>query len=124
MVTTRKSTLKEHKLKKHPIGGEHVNVIRCLYEGCTHQTMYKSTLKYHIESKHEGIVRFRCQNMNCSFGTNQQKRLKEHTRGHNKEKQYKCQMCDFKYTRRESLDKHLTGHGGENVFKSNGFKKD
>jgi hypothetical protein len=88
VVTTQKSTLKEHKLKKHPIGGEHVNVMRCLNEGCTFQTKYKRTLKYHIESKHEGIVRYRCQNMNCSFATNQQKRLKEHTRGHNKEKQY------------------------------------
>ena len=85
VVTTRKSSLKKHKLSKHPIGGDEVNVLKCFYEGCNHQTMYKSTLKYHIEIKHEGMIRFRCQIMNCSFGTNEQNKLKEHTKRHKAE---------------------------------------
>ena len=86
VVTTCKSSLKKHILNKHPIGGENANVLKCLYEGCTYQTIYKGTLKRHIEIKHEGIIRFRCQIMNCSFGTNEQKKLNEHSRRHNAEK--------------------------------------
>ena len=56
----------------------------CKEEGCTYITL-NGGLKRHIETKHEGIVRFKCHVMNCSFGSSWSKDLRRHARTHGKE---------------------------------------
>ena len=38
-----------------------------------------------MERKHEGIVRFKCHVMNCTFGSSQHKDLRRHAKTHKKE---------------------------------------
>ena len=56
----------------------------CKEEGCTYID-FNGELKRHIETKHEGIVRFRCHATNCTFGSSQQKDLRRHAKTHEKE---------------------------------------
>ena len=56
----------------------------CKEEGCTYKDKY-GTLKRHMETKHEGIVRFYCRFMNCNFRSSAHKGLRRHAKTHEKE---------------------------------------
>ena len=142
-ITNLKSSLKKHTSGKHTTESMRERHT-CDYEGCTYKTFYKSGLRPHIETKHEGIVRFRCEFMNCTFGTNKRKKLIGHTIMHtistesqknvktdsgeksNKcdktysgEKSNKCNQCDSAFSRASSLRRHLKIHSGEKTNKCN-----
>ena len=70
----RKRAWREHILRKHS-----KTLLTCSDQECEFETRYKRTLKMHIESKHEGVVRYKCDSMNCSYKTNDSKCLKEHS---------------------------------------------
>ena len=82
----RSDSFKYHKSKIHE--GLASNKSRkprfCKEEGCTYID-FNGELKRHIETKHEGIVRFKCHAMNCSFGSSQQRELRRHARTHEME---------------------------------------
>ena len=81
--TARKDSLERHIVSKH--SGEEAGKLRfCQEEGCTYIDL-NGGLKRHIDTKHEGIVRFKCHVMNCAFGTSQQKYFRRHARTHEKE---------------------------------------
>ena len=104
-ITNLKSSLKRHKSGKHIEEAMRERYL-CDYEGCAYKTLYKSGLRTHIETKHEGIVRFRCEFMNCTFGTNEIRHLKEHTMGHG-EKTHKCNLCDQTFLMKRNYTKHI-----------------
>ena len=85
--TARKDTLEKHIRYIHL--DENSKQSRkprlCTEEGCTYTTDLNGELKRHIETKHEGIVRFKCHVMNCSFGSSAKKDLRRHSRTHGKE---------------------------------------
>ena len=90
--TARKNDYKRHILAKHvdedskptraKSRGKRARL--CKEEGCTYIDL-NGELKRHVETKHEGIVRFKCHVMNCSFGSSLQKDSRRHTRTHEKE---------------------------------------
>ena len=89
----------------------------CDYEGCTYITLKQSGLRTHIETKHEGIVRFRCEFMNCTFSTNERKGLKEHTMRHG-EKVYNCNLCEKTFVMKKTMKTHIRNiHEGVGRFK-------
>ena len=80
----------------------------------------------HTSSQHEGIVRFRCEFMNCTFGTSEKKRFKEHaiqhtfsTENRSGEKPNKCNQCDYASSRADTLKIHLKIHTVEKSNKCN-----
>ena len=42
---------------------------QCLYENYLFKTQKPAQLRQHVESKQEGIIHFRCDYMNCTYGT-------------------------------------------------------
>ena len=81
--TARKNSLERHILSKH--SDEDSKQDRkariCQEEGCTFID-FNGTLKRHIETKHEGVVRFKCNVMNCSFRSAEHKELQRHAKTH------------------------------------------
>ena len=84
--TARKDTLERHILYRHSDEESKQNRKPrfCQEEGCTYIDI-NGDLKRHIETKHEGIIRFKCHVMNCSFGSSTKKDLHRHSRTHGKE---------------------------------------
>ena len=109
----RKRALTEHILHKHS-----KTLFTCSDQECKFETQYKQTLKMHTESKHKGVVRYKCDSMNCSYKTNDSKCLKEHSfrdhlKKHSGEKPNKCNQCDYASIRASTLRDHLKKHSGE-----------
>ena len=120
--TARKNSLERHILSKH--SDEDSKQDRkariCQEEGCTYINL-NGTLKRHIETKHEGILRFKCHVMNCSFGSSAKKDLHRHSRTHGKESSkmttptngtmsiYICKFenCNFETHLKKYLVKHM-----------------
>ena len=104
----RKGTLNEHILHKHSIrnGKEFKKLFTCTDEDCKFETQYGNSLKKHIEAKHEGIVRYKCDFMNCDYRTNESKSLREHSFFHNGGTPHKCDRCDKMFTRLRQMTKH------------------
>ena len=130
-----KSSLKRHASVKHigeAMKGIYRAVEECDFEDCTYKTQFKFKLRIHIETKHEGIVRFRCEFMNCTYGANDRRSLKEHTVTHSSEKISKiskCFICEKTFSRSRTKDLHIKNvhegltrnlkHNGEKAFKCN-----
>ena len=83
----KKSNLERHVLSKHSeneVKRQRRTLKFCEEEGCTYADS-NGELKKHMERKHEGIVRFKCHVMNCTFGSSQHKDLRRHAKTHEKE---------------------------------------
>ena len=104
-VAKRKLNLTRHILARHPEISK-PETFSCTDEGCNFETRHKRTLKSHVESKHEGFVRYKCDFMNCDYGTNESKSIKEHSFLHNGCTPHKCDLCDKMFTRLRQLKKH------------------
>ena len=114
--TNRKSTIKQHQ-QQHQ--GKQKNIIErkerptmtCNEDLCLFRTSFRHSMKKHKETKHEGIILFRCDIMNCLYGTNDKKGFTRHTKTHTKP--YACSECDNKFTTYASSKTHLRKHKGE-----------
>ena len=83
--TSRKGDFKRHIVSKHSDGemkqGRKPSF--CKEDGCTFIDLKSNGhLRRHIETKHEGIVRFKCHIMNCGFKASQYKDLRRHAKTH------------------------------------------
>ena len=107
-VAKRKQNLDRHIVAHHPQKSDPKapKTYTCTDEECKFETQYTSTLKKHIESKHEGIVRYKCDFMNCDYRTNERKSLKEHSFLHNGAFPHKCDICHKMFTRLRQMKKH------------------
>ena len=109
--TNIRASLKRHMSAKHiEKAMKETAVEKCNFEDCTYKTLFKYKLRTHIGIKHEGIVRFRCEFMNCSYGANHRKSFKEHTMTHSSEKnkyKSKCPICKKTFTRSRQKDRHI-----------------
>ena len=78
--------------------------------------MYKSDLKRHLESVHEGIKPFKC-NI-CGKGSASNGEMKKHVETvHEGKKPFKCTTCNSCYTRKTTLNKHIKSvHESMNQF--------
>ena len=84
----KKSNLERHVLSKHSENEvkrqrQRRTLKFCKEEGCTYVDS-NGELKKHMERKHEGIVRFKCHVMNCSFRSSEHKELRRHAKTHEK----------------------------------------
>ena len=83
----------------------------CEEEGCTFKTKkHPSILKMHVEAKHEGIVRFKCDVMNCSYGSFFRSDIKSHTQSHTWERPFSCKQCDKSFKQPKALRDHMKRH--------------
>ena len=92
--TRYSSDLIRHEVNKHMDEESKLkaNIFKkCSFENCLFKTTYPYVLKRHIESKHDGIVHFRCKHMNCSYVAVDKKVFKAHAGTHNSE--FKCDFC-------------------------------
>ena len=78
-------------------------------------------LKRHIESKHEGIIHFSCEFMNCAYFTDDNRSFKEHKGAHNS--LFKCQNCGKDFARPISLKQHMKSvHEGVHFLRCQFFQ--
>ena len=63
--TASKYSLKRHIFLKHTDAKLKPEPKFCKEEGCSFSSFADGSLKRHTESKHEGIVKFKCYVMNC-----------------------------------------------------------
>ena len=110
-------SLKQHKLLKHTEKGLKPKAKTekfCNEEGCTFSSR-DGGLRRHTESKHEGIVRFKCHVMNCKFGTTRDRDLQIHLESHTKSKRKPwigfvvCdeEGCEIKFKDNKELKQHM-----------------
>ena len=102
------SCLTRHKVNKHmdeQTKQESMKWRECTFENCLFKTPMPVVLKRHIESKHEGIVHFRCKYMNCAYVTNDKKSFNDHTGTHNSS--LKCHICGKILGRFRTLNNHI-----------------
>ena len=78
---------------------------KCTYETCSFKTKESVRLKRHIESKHEGIIHYRCKYMNCAYVANDIRSLRDHTGTH--EAMFKCNFCMKYFARKRNLKRHI-----------------
>ena len=106
--------LKRHKLLKHTEEGLKPKAKFCNEEGCTFSSR-DGGLRRHTESKHEGIVRFKCHVMNCKFGTTRDRDLQIHLESHTRSKNKTwlgfvvCdeEGCETKFKDDKELKEHM-----------------
>ena len=78
----RKYNLARHILNNHSDVKPKPKTKFCIEEGCTYRSYRPTELRQHVESKHEGVIRFKCNVTNCNFGSITQKDLRRHTETH------------------------------------------
>ena len=81
LVTKSEKHLKDHIKAKHTR-----MVLDCKEEGCSFSTYCEKLLQGHVEFTHEGRVKYKCEYMNCDYGTNHRGTLKVHYFVHSGEK--------------------------------------
>ena len=111
--TDHKSNLWHHHNAKHL-----EIILSCDEEQCMFKTKTKSSLTKHKADKHGGILRFRCDFMNCLFGTNRNRDYMRHRAMQSKHKKTKyrpfaCTKCDNTFHARCYLKEHMNTHTGE-----------
>ncbi len=81
---------------------------QCNYEECDYKTMNQSNFTRHVKTVHENSRDFICNSchktFNCSGSLH--KHMQTHMQTHY-DKQYKCELCDKKYTRKDILNRHI-----------------
>ena len=109
--------MKNHILSKHPSPEQKANPLLCTEDECTFMTVADIDMKRHIREKHEGRIKYRCNIMNCNYGTERQKDLHYHTKSHLKtqggEKSNKCNQCNYAPVWVNDLRAYLKRHSGE-----------
>ena len=120
--TSLKSSLKKHISAKHieeAMQGRYTDVAMCDHKGCSYKTLFIRQLRTHIDTKHKGIIRFRCEFMNCTFGTNQRRVLRIHTMSHTGIVRFRCEFmnCTFGTNRGNVLKRHTIKHMSVEQFK-------
>jgi len=83
------SNYRQYNLRRHTQSKQSTTVnriVECSETDCLFESASSSQLKTHIESKHEGLIRYKCDYMNCSYGTNRRDNLKTHNMVHTGEK--------------------------------------
>ena len=122
IVKTKKG-LKKHVLSKHPSPEQKANPLLCTEDEYTFMTVADIDMKRHMREKHEGRIKYRCNIMNCNYGTERQKDLLYHTKSHLKtqgeEKSNKCTQFNYSSSYKHVLITHLKIHSGEKTNKCN-----
>ena len=57
----------------------------CIEEGCSYSTVH-GDLKRHIATKHEGLIKFKCQVMNCNYASERNREMQKHLEEHQRKK--------------------------------------
>ena len=57
----------------------------CIEEGCSYSTVH-GDLKRHIATKHEGLIKFKCQVMNCNYASERNREMQNHLEKHRRKK--------------------------------------
>ena len=86
-------------MSKHNTG-----LYRCTEEYCSHETYSKLKLERHFESEHEGLVKFKCEFMNCKFVSNEKRNLRKHKSSHSGAK---CKRCSKTFGNIDGLKEHM-----------------
>ena len=73
------------------------NVLNQSCNHCEYQTAYSEHLKRPIQSKHEGVKKFKCSQ--CNFTCNRNDNLKQHIQARHEgiKRIVKCSQCDIKF---------------------------
>ena len=120
------SCLTRHEINKHmdeQTKEVKINWKKCTFENCLFKTPFPIVLKRHIESKHEGIVHFRCKYMNCAYMTNDKRSFKDHSGIHTHNSLLKCHYCEKVLGRARNLKSHIRKvHGGTHLLKCSNVK--
>ena len=57
----------------------------CIEEGCSYSTVH-GDLKRHIATKHVGLIKFKCQVMNCNYASERNREMQRHLEKHQRKK--------------------------------------
>ena len=98
-VSKRRADLKVHFMSKHNTG-----LYKCTEEFCSHETYSKFRLERHFESEHEGLVKYKCEFMNCNFVSDKKSDFKVHELSHSGAK---CKRCKQTFGNLDGLEEHM-----------------
>ena len=109
-----KRALDRHMKSKHPSPEQTATRLFCEENECTYTTCVDFYLKRHIKERHSGEIMYKCDVMNCSYGTEHKKDFRYHTKCHTKkqiakhyqEPKYNCSECDFVETSKDRMKTH------------------
>ena len=109
-----KSALERHMKSKHPSPDQKANRMFCEESGCKYTTAIEFSLKRHVKERHSGVIKYKCEVMNCSYGTDHKGEFRYHTKSHTKkqiakhcqEAKYKCSECDFVDSSKSRMKMH------------------
>ena len=114
---SRKYNLERHILSNHTDDKPKPKTKFCIEEGCTYRSRNATELRQHVESKHEGVIRFKCNVTNCNFGSITQKDLRRHTETHT-HAEFQCSLAKRREKRRKKREGTCTLEGCNEKIKN------
>lgn len=87
-----------------------------IYKCCECEKVYdkKTSLQYHLKTKHSNVRQFKCEFCNKAFAIKSD--CVRHTRTHTNEKRFCCSVCGKKFTDRSTHLKHERIHSGNKPY--------
>ena len=73
---------------------------------CEYSSNDKKILRRHVIRKHTGDLPYKCEYSNCNYGDWCPAGLREHMKVHANEKEYECNLCDYRCNLKTGLYKH------------------
>jgi hypothetical protein len=112
-----KAFLTKHELKKHDMGHKNIRPYHC--DKCNKSYITSFELNLHVRTVHEKKLRhpkqkekrFRCEL--CQRGFTTRLILSEHMKTHTGEKPFVCEVCGQTFKHKSSVTKHMLMHTGE-----------
>lgn len=82
---------------------------KCNFEGCSKSLSKKTNLNRHMLIHSNLPKKYKCRFEGCSYSSH----IKQHLQGHEEihsDKEYKCDLCDYKIHTKTGLNKHKKKH--------------
>ncbi len=83
---------------------------KCDFKGCNKAYKQKAHLKTHKISHRDDPKPYKCNSSGCEYRTAIRSNLLKHELIHSGVKNYKCELCDSKFTHSQSLARHKLIH--------------
>ena len=98
--TNDRKSLKEHTMR-------HISETAYKCNFCDKTFTRKRNYTRHIRVTHEGVCQFKCDYIDCNYGTNDKRSFEAHAVKHTGVKLYQCNSCDQTFSTELSKRRHI-----------------